>query len=735
MGWLTSLLPTPFFTSAFFKANALYGPQGSGGIYSIDLDTGVVSNFLDIDAYFGADYNGPDISCDGDGDSFDAFCFHEVGQQSLGDLDISSDFQTLYSVGIRTDELFEIPVGDQPTAPVTINKYAIPQPASCTGSGIADYVPLGLGVKGDTVYVGTACTAQTSQDPADLRVYIYAFSGGSFTQVLDVPLDYPRTTNDLSDRLWRPWQPFSEDDGPSPNDLQQPWVGDILFDGEDLVFSILDRSGHQITSGGETPGGDVLRACWTGAAWSLESGGVCNGKTSYGNFGFKNDDGPGNGLYYWDQLGLEHNAVTSGMAQVPGYNHLVALGTDTRYFGGTYQPLYINHDTGASDVWSPVFGIGFSGDFYGKGNGMGDIEIIYDLARIETGNRVWIDTDGNGIQDPGEAGIDGVLVELWKGDVKVAETTTANGGQYLFSYDGNPNSPGSEDWSFTGDSKMLADTDYEVRIPDAEGGSQQGPLSGLHLTAANVPQPANGGGSDSSNNAITDVADSDGSLDSDNAVIAYTTGGPGANNHGLDTGFTTTAPRINLVKSVESGPTLDEGTGRYIVVYSITANNTGDGYGFYNIIDTFSTAPGINLFSAELDYLPGGADGQSGDVLGGVLPAPFDSGQQVVSNEGLASGETEVWTITAEFDVVPEDFDGSESACESDVSTPGTGFSNFVAGSGNGDGSDNNACIDIPEPDNGFRNPTAVPILTKYDLFLLMLLMTGVGMVASRRGI
>ena len=116
------------FTSAFFKANSLYGPQGAGGIYSINLDTGVVSNFLDVDSYFGADYTGSDIACDANGGSFDPFCFHEVGQQSLGDLDISSDFQTLYSVAIRTDELLAIPVGNPPTAPVAAS-ISMPSPS------------------------------------------------------------------------------------------------------------------------------------------------------------------------------------------------------------------------------------------------------------------------------------------------------------------------------------------------------------------------------------------------------------------------------------------------------------------------------------------------------------------------------------------------------------------------------------------------------------------------------
>ena len=49
---------------------------------------------------------------------------------------------------------------------------------------------------------------------------------------------------------------------------------------------------------------------------------------------------------------------------------------------------------------------------FAKANGMGDIEALCDAAPLEIGNRIWSDTNGNGIQDPGEAGIDGVTVQL-----------------------------------------------------------------------------------------------------------------------------------------------------------------------------------------------------------------------------------------------------------------------------------------------------------------------------------
>jgi len=49
------------------------------------------------------------------------------------------------------------------------------------------------------------------------------------------------------------------------------------------------------------------------------------------------------------------------------------------------------------------------------------------------GSTVWIDTNGNGVLDPGEAGVDGVLVELVDpAGVVIAATATANGGKYRF---------------------------------------------------------------------------------------------------------------------------------------------------------------------------------------------------------------------------------------------------------------------------------------------------------------
>jgi len=56
------------------------------------------------------------------------------------------------------------------------------------------------------------------------------------------------------------------------------------------------------------------------------------------------------------------------------------------------------------------------------------------LPRAAIGNSVWLDEDGNGIQDAGEAGIPNVTVQLWNADhtAVVATTTTDARGNYIF---------------------------------------------------------------------------------------------------------------------------------------------------------------------------------------------------------------------------------------------------------------------------------------------------------------
>ena len=48
------------------------------------------------------------------------------------------------------------------------------------------------------------------------------------------------------------------------------------------------------------------------------------------------------------------------------------------------------------------------------------------------GDLVWLDSNGNGVQDAGEPGVAGVVVELLQGSTVIANTTTSSSGLYSF---------------------------------------------------------------------------------------------------------------------------------------------------------------------------------------------------------------------------------------------------------------------------------------------------------------
>ncbi|WP_420862167.1 SdrD B-like domain-containing protein [Algirhabdus cladophorae] len=57
---------------------------------------------------------------------------------------------------------------------------------------------------------------------------------------------------------------------------------------------------------------------------------------------------------------------------------------------------------------------------------------IVDPGTASLGNKLFIDANGNGLQDDGEVGVDGVTVTLTDGNGNTTTTVTANGGMYLF---------------------------------------------------------------------------------------------------------------------------------------------------------------------------------------------------------------------------------------------------------------------------------------------------------------
>jgi LPXTG-site transpeptidase (sortase) family protein len=417
-----------------------------------------------------------------------------------------------------------------------------------------------------------------------LRAYILrrpdSTSAAPFELVFDFDLDYPRGyASDSQDipAQWRPWIGTMTtlchyDDTVAPPvcnlayDKQiiypQPILSDIVFDDDgSIIVGLMDRLGHQtgaynyatsdpwgtptlyrdhdypafVTFTGSYPTtrtfegvapGDVLRICASGGVYTLENNSTCGGVTTGGQ---NTGQGPGGGeFYYQDNYVTTHTeTAVGGLVLLPGSGEVGTSIFDPFAIlsGGV---AWFNNQTGGRNRAYEVLPEDDTASTFGKAAGLGDIEAFCYQPPIEIGNLVWHDTNTNGIQDAGEAPLAGVTLELYQGSTLIATTVTDGNGNYIFS-----SASGTSTNSLQYNLNLLPNTSYEVRIPFAEGPSQQAALAGLFLTSAYA---------DSGNNR--DSRDSDGLLVGVFAIGNLTTGVVGDNNHTYDFGFSDTPPTV-----------------------------------------------------------------------------------------------------------------------------------------------------------------------------------------------
>ena len=544
------------FTGAFTKTGTGLGPAGNDAIYRVS-SAGAVSTLINLDTVLGAGALGPNPRAGQVGWNYKfetPAIFDLVGKSALGDLDISEDGSTLFTVDLANRRLVEIPlVGNPPTAGTVLTRNA-PTPTNCNA---ADVQPFGLGVQGTTVYLGMVCSAESSQDRANLRAYVWPYDTTAHAfaaaPVLDFSLNFARGCGegaiDQSCKLnqtltsfqtfWRPWISKATSPVQTSNSVySQPELADIVFDNGNIVLTFRDRYADQLgvfTAGPRYPAdpfgdyfangnGDIMRACGSpSAGWTIETGATCGGITTGGTVVPPSGvaQGPGGGEYYFQDnaspdaapitVPRHDETVFGGAVQVPGFPQVAV---------NTYDPVSLSPDTGGVRWMNNATGAdqrdlqlyrGTSPGALSKANGLGDLEALCDEAPIQLGNRVWRDTNGNGVQDAGEPGIAGVTVHLFQGPNAVGTVVTPADGTYYF--DGS-NVPGG----------VLANTAYTIKIDNPADSQGTGPLVGLTLTIANAA-------------GVPIQRNSDASAVAGIPTIAVTTGGPGASNHDLDVGF------------------------------------------------------------------------------------------------------------------------------------------------------------------------------------------------------
>lgn len=529
------------FASAFMKRHSGFGPGGTGAIYKVDrsdLNNPVVSMFVDLQALGIDTGTDPHAGLTGNArvPNYDDASFAQVGKISLGDMDISRDEKTLYVMNLKDKTLYSIFIDNPARVPTAadVTAYPVPNPGCSNG----DYAAFAVKVH-DAVYVGVNCTAETSQNQADLRAYILRLDGNTFQEAFQMPLDYTKGFGihpafaPIPDPgyNWKPWARNLDDMFPSfPNFAfliyPMPLVSNIEFDNDGaIVFNIMDLLGHRVgpfnSIGSQYPNslvngpsaGDILRLCQVGSnIWQPENNGACPTVVSAGGVG--NNQGPGGGEFYNEDRWIinhggpvdVHQETATGAAVIrPGSSENKSIYYDLYEVEDGGLKTMSNIDGTQVDTYQ-VYTSDMIGTF-GKAAGLGDLELICDEAPVQIGNRVWLDVNGNGRQDADEPGIAGVTVNLYDatGLVLIASKVTGADGTYYF---------GKADG-------LLANTSYRVRLDNAANYASGGPLAGLVLSPANVSD---------------DQIDSDALLDVF-ATINLTTGAAGDNNHTYDIGF------------------------------------------------------------------------------------------------------------------------------------------------------------------------------------------------------
>jgi len=628
------------YAAAYFKRHAGFGPDGTGAIYQIPVPATLPPApyappgpllYADLNAIFGAGTAGPNQhdTVDGNGnglqDDYDTdngnTGWNAVGKTSLGGLDVSDDGQFIFAMNLFDRQLYRIPTSgvldnttiQRVSIPLTNPDAAIIAPGTFNSD---DLRPFAVEYHNGQLYVGVVYNAETTDDRNELLALVYRVDPVtltfSATPIFQARLNYVRSQSSVGfapapdgtlPSTWEPWESayFSTAAAAALGVAPQPMLSGLTFDPDgNMVLGIRDRGADQNGyfqlsnpgSGTRIEGftaGDILRAFINtpndlNSGWTLESNARGPGGQGTGPQG--NNRGPGGAEYYFeDSYGSSHGETAmGGILQLAGFPDVALTnmdpGADFRAGGISWFRNQTGAETKAYEIYQNVNNpLPFEATF-SKANGLGDLIALTSQAPLEIGDRVWLDRNGNGVQDAGEEGIENVVIDLLDnvGGVIDSATTDSNGNYYFSSASGT--TTGSRRFGLP---QLQPGQDFSLRILNAAGGAQQAEIVGRRLTTADV---ASGVGSD--------IRDSDGTLIVNDAIFDFTTGIPGSNDHTFDFGFQFTFDLGNRVwNDTDNSGTIngaEVGIDGVTVNLFVDANNDGTADG--PIFRTTNTAGG-----------------------------------------------------------------------------------------------------------------------------------------------
>lgn len=634
------------FATAFQKRFSGYGPGSPGSIYLVDnpadnMYSGAL--FLDLNTLYGSDVAGTDphdfTTVGISGEVTDTPSFNAVGRMSFGDTELSEDELTLYTINLNDRSLYSIPLGTDPanpvapttTAAITVTPLADPtNPLPDLPAGIAneEIIPFGLEVHRGLIYIGLVSNGQTSGNTANMYGLVYSFDGTNFSKVLEYPLNYGRGCGFADDVTcfgpadWAPWTTTNVYPTPqvpgafNEEGYPMPILGDMQFDIQgNMIVSMRDRWGDMGgyykpkpdddgTLTASDAFGDILYAVNNGnGTWSINIADFTDNTNSVATTGataFPCPDGEtvlGGDCY--NATGYLHEETSySGMAIHYPSNEFVTLSMDPDVnafsSGVEWFDLQTLNPSRAYEILT-----GSINPAFGKGNSLGDLELICRSAPIEIGNYVWYDTDSDGIQDPCELPLDSIIVNLYDDLGNLVGTDTTINGRYYFGGEGNVGLVSGNPLSYA--------ENYEIRIDLSE---IQDEVQNLNLNNGDI-FVTNAGTTD-------DRADNDGVLAGGGtyASVSLTTGNPGDNNHDYDFGFYACETLAN--PSVDAVLCNDE------VLPILSVETSATGVDAIRFVSFTSQQTGVNMYTG-------------GTTLGTATPA---GGTAALSNISFPYNDT-----------------------------------------------------------------------------------------------
>lgn len=573
------------FAAAYQKRFSGYGGGTPGSIYIISSPADNVysgSLFVDLNTLFGSNVAGADphdfVTTGVTGDILDAASFDAVGRVGFGDMDISEDQLSLWTINLNDRSLYRIPLGPDPTNPTPpatsgdVDVFPLadpgnPLPGLPAGITNDEIIPFATKCKKGLVYIGVVTNGQ---DGGPLRALIYSFDTGttSFSKVLEFDLNYRRgcgfgqTSGCFGPADWNSWTKTNV--FPTPTVLgfsevgyPQPILTDIEFDAAgNMIIGMRDRIGDQGGFDVPTPEddfyknksggsagfrlgrtdafGDVLRATKTGpGTFSINIADFEDLSDSPASSGSGIQPCPpsesvfGEDCYNAD--GYNHEETTmGGLAVHLGYNDMVVCSMDPLRNPFSNGVDWYDLGNATLDRSFEVLTVGINSDF-GKSYGLGDVEMLSSQAPVQVGNLVWLDTDNDGVQDPCETGVPNLNVRLYKDDgvslTQIAETITNVDGQYLFT-----------DYEEYGSGFDTLTPGMDYLLVFGEGGSYDTGL-GIFTVGGDPFQVANLNTGEGSN---AELNDSDGTampIAGNYPAIAFTMTAAGTVNHNFDLGL------------------------------------------------------------------------------------------------------------------------------------------------------------------------------------------------------